>query len=384
MQLKPLPDHPFFRAPTRVSRVYPILALILMLVGSGALYRWQLTQINADSTVQERDRSIASLELEVASLKTQQALDQSELKDKREALATATAKLATVESDLSLKTTALVEKERSLAEAQNKLKQQESQLSSNSSELEKLRNRPPLFSFQNQSSQTDLEQQQAELKEVVTSAYDYIQDLYGKPYLLNEITITFVDNFSIAGASGEISIENGPGGISIDIHLKSFDKNSFQDVNTIIHEVIHGFHGVGVLEASALEEGITVAATDAVMERMIADGKLPKFSNLYIVLTNNQYTNWNNSLTIHEDANRFYGSPDISKIYQLVGKAWMNLYREDGLFFKKFNDAYYPSIQAGEKASTSLVRAKIASVRSSVQGVPIATYLSQNSAFNPQ
>lgn len=359
MQLKPLPDHPFFRAPTRVSRVYPILALILMLVGSGALYRWQLTQINADSTVQERDRSIASLELEVASLKTQQALDQSELKDKREALATATAKLATVESDLSLKTTALVEKERSLAEAQNKLKQQESQLSSNSSELEKLRNRPPLFSFQNQSSQTDLEQQQAELKEVVTSAYDYIQDLYGKPYLLNEITITFVDNFSIAGASGEISIENGPGGISIDIHLKSFDKNSFQDVNTIIHEVIHGFHGVGVLEASALEEGITVAATDAVMERMIADGKLPKFSNLYIVLTNNQYTNWNNSLTIHEDANRFYGSPDISKIYQLVGKAWMNLYREDGLFFKKFNDAYYPSIQAGEKASTSLVRLRL-------------------------
>jgi hypothetical protein len=355
-----------------------------MLVGSGALYRWQLTRVNADATVQARDRSIASLELEVASLKTQQSLDQSELKDKREALAAATAKLSTIESDLSLKTAALIEKERSLAEAQNKLKQQESQLSSNSSELQKLRDRPPLFSFQNQSSQTNLEQQQAELKEVVTNAYDYIQELYGKPYLLNQITITFVDSFSIPGASGEISIENGPGGISIDIHLKSFNKNSFQDVNTIIHEVIHGFHGVGVLEASALEEGIAVAATDAVMERMIADGKLPSFSNLYLVISNSQYTTWNNSLTIHEDASAFYSNPDISKIYQLVGKAWMNFYREDGLFFKKFNDAYYPSVQAGETASTSLVKAKIASVVSSVQGVPIATYLSQNSAFNPQ
>ncbi len=384
MLMKALPDHPFFRAPTRVSRVYPVLALVLMLVGSGALYRWQLTQVNADSAVQQRDRTIASLQLEVDSLKAQQSLDQTELKEKRQALESATTKLTTVESELSAKLSQLAEKEKTLAEAQVKLKQQESQLSSNSTELEKLRNRPPLFSFQNKSSQTNLESQQAELKEVVTNAYDYIQELYGKPYLLNQITITFVDSFTISGASGEISIENGPSGISIDIHLKSFSKSSFQDVNTIIHEVIHGFHGVAVLEASALEEGITVAATDAVMERMIADGKLPKFSNLYIILSQAQYNSWNTSIDIPDAAEAFYGSSDISKIYQIIGKAWFNLYREDPNFFKKFNDAYYPSIQSGNVATTSFVKGKIESVISNVQGNPIATYLSQNSAFNPK
>ena len=44
-----------------------------------------------------------------------------------------------------------------------------------------------------------------------------------------------------------------------------FDENSFEDVNTIIHEIMHGFHGVAVFESSAFEEGMTVAATDAVM-----------------------------------------------------------------------------------------------------------------------
>lgn len=364
--------------------MYPILALALMLVGSGVLYRWQLTQINADTAVMQRDRQIGELQLEVASLKAQQALDQSELKEKRSALEAATTKLASVEMQLSERAAELASKEKSLADAQAKLKQQESQLATNSAELEKLRDRPPLFSFQNQSTQQNVEQQQAEIKEVVTNAYDYIQAVYGKPYLLNQITITFVDEFSIPGSSGEITIENGPNGISIDIRLKSFSKASFQDVNTIIHEVIHGFHGIAVLEDSALEEGITVAATDAVMERMIADGKLPQYSNLYLVLTTNQYNTWNSTLTVPAESSAFYSSPDISKLYQLAGKAWFNLYREDGDFFKKFNAEYYAEIQKGETGSTSLAHTILKNTISTVNGVPIATYISQQRALNPQ
>lgn len=373
----PLPDHEFFKRPTRISRVYPVLALVLMLAGSGFLYRWQLTEINADSTVQRQNKELAALQLQVDTLTRQQETDQADLKDKTARLTDATAKLQTT-SD------ALASKERALIDSEARLKSQEAQIASNSSELDQLRKRPPLFSFRNESNLADIEQKEKDVKEFITNAYDYIQEISGTPYLLNQITITFVNQFTIAGAAGEISIENGPNGISIDIHLKDFDKNDFQDQNTMVHEIVHGFGGTAELTEPAMAEGRTVALTDAVMERMIADGKMQKFDSLYIILNQTQYNQWNNSLNIPLDNDAFYASKDISKIYQVIGKAWFNLYREDSNFFKKLNDAYYSKVQKGETPNRAMILPLIKSIIPSVGGVPIDTYLSNNQAFNPR
>ncbi|HSI20719.1 MAG TPA: hypothetical protein VLA04_03375 [Verrucomicrobiae bacterium] len=371
-----MPLHPILRPPTRVSRLYPLMTLVLMIGSSSLVYAWQNSQLTGDSAIRDRDRQISELTAEVEELGAQSKLDKASLQSQQEQIAQMNSQLKTIESDLVTKT-------QLLKDAEGQLAKQKDQLATNSSELEKLRDRPPLFSFQNESSLPDIEAKKAAVKEVVTSAYDYIQNLYGQPYLLNSITITFVDGFSIAGASGEIEISNGPKGIAIDIHIKDFDKNDFQDVSTIIHETIHGFHGIGVFDISAMEEGITVAATDAVMSRMIADGKLPKFSRLYLIITESQYADYNSRFTIAADNDDFYGNSQISKIYQLLGAAWYKLYAADSDFFKKFNQAYYSKVQKGETVDAAGVRDIIASIVPTVGSTSISAFLQQNRAFNP-
>jgi myosin heavy subunit len=347
-----------------------------MLASSSLVYAWQSSQLTGDAAVQERDRTITSLKLQLEQLGAQSKIDKATLQSQKEQIASSTTKLEAITGQLSSVTD-------QLKSAQAQLDNQKSQLASNSNELESLRNRPPLFSFQNKSSLVDIEKKQAEVKEVVSSAYDYIVTLYGRPYLLNSITITFVNEFSIAGASGEISITNGSNGISIDIHLKDFDKTSFQDVNTVIHEIVHGFHGVAVLDSSALEEGMAVAMTDAVMTAMIAEQKLPSFGRLYLVVTENQYADYNQKLTVHADNEAFYRDPQVAKLYQLIGKAWYRLYEQDPAFFKKFNAAYYAKMQAGQTIGAADIRALIASVLPMVGSTPTETFLSANRAFNP-
>jgi hypothetical protein len=255
-------------------------------------------------------------------------------------------------------------------------------LTANSTELQQLRDRPPLFSFQNKSSLADIDQKKADIKAVVTATYSDIQLLYGKPYLLHSITITFVDNFTIAGASGEIQITNSNQGVSIDIHLKDFDKNNPDDVQTIRHEMIHGFHGVAVLNSSAQEEGITVATTDAVFNAMVQSGKLAN-TPPYVGITEAQYQSYNSTYFVYLDNDKFYKDPNVSRVYQMIGYAWYKLYKQDKDFFKKFNDIYYARVQKGQKVDPAGVRDIIASIIPSVDGVPIATYLQTNRAFNP-
>lgn len=373
----PLPNNEFFRPPTRVSRFYPLFSLILLLAGSGTIYTWQLTQINADVAVQTRDKEIVRLNGQVTTLTEQQTKDQSTLAVQGKQLQETTSRLTEIEQQLT-------QKQQALIEAEAKLAQQENQLSSNATELQQLRDRPPLFSFQNKSNLADATEKQAQIKELVTSAYSYLQDLYGKPYLLNQITITFVNEFSIAGSAGEIIIENSSKGISIDIHLKDFDVTSFQDNNTLIHEIAHSYHGIAVFDDSALEEGIAVAVTDAVMERMIMDNKLPQFPSLYLSLSEAQYNHYNENFLVKAGNTDFYQSENISKIYQLLGKAWFNLYREDPQFFKKFNESYYKEVQLGVNATQAMVRKNIAAVIKEVNTIPIGTYLAENQAFNPR
>lgn len=353
------------------------MTLALMIGSSSLVYAWQSTQLTGDAAVRDRDRQITELTLQVDTLSKQSELDQAALLSQREQLAQMSTQLKDIESQLSAKT-------QELKNAEGQLAKQKDQLAAHSSELERLRSRPPLFSFQNHSSLTDYEAKKEQVKEVVTNAYDYIQDLYGLPYLLNSISITFVDTFSIAGASGEIEISNGAQGISITIKLKDFDKNDFQDVNTIIHEIVHGFHGIAVLDQSALEEGMTIAAADAVMAKMIAAGKLPAFDRLYLVITEAQYQSYNNTLTVWKNNDAFYTDPNVGRVYQLIGSAWYKLYKEDPAFFKKFNDAYYAKVQQGQTVDPAGVRDIIASIVSRVGNTPIQSFLAANRAFNPQ
>jgi hypothetical protein len=361
--------------PNRVSRLYPIFSLVLLLSSASFLYAWQTTRIELSNIPQVEEKNKV-LQSRVDQLTADQKNDRATLQVQKQQITDTAAKLADLQKQL-------LSKAQEVATKDGQLKNQQDQLTQNSAELEKLRTRPPLFSFQNNSSLTNIDSKEADVKTIVTSAYDYIVQMYGTPYLLNSITITFVDGFSISGSSGEIVISNSQKGISVDIHLKDFDKTNFQDINTVIHEMIHAFHGVAVLENSALEEGMTVAATDAVMQKMIADKKLPAFNHLYLTISPEQYTTWNTSLKIPATNSVFYTSPDISKIYQVIGLAWFKLYLQDSDFFKKFNAYYYPKIQKGQTADHALVLDDIRSVMPTIGSQSIDTFLSLNNAFNP-
>ena len=368
--------------PTKVSRFYPLFSLALLIVTSVLFYSWQKTIILYTNLEKNVDQREATLKEQVKSLSADKDANQEKIKKQEEAIDQFNLKLSELEKDFQIKSDQLTAKESLLKQAQTQIDNQNAQLSKNSSELEQLRNRPPLFSFQNSSSLSNIEEKESYVKTVITNAYPYIQDLYGKPYLLNSITITFVDQFEIAGSAGEIIIKNSSKGIDINIHLKDFDPNDFQDCNTVIHEVIHGFHGVTVFN-SPLEEGITIAATDAVMKKMIADGKLPKFANLYVIIDDNTYQKWNNAYKIYNDDNSFYNDPNIARIYQVIGKAWYNFYEADPNIFKTINEKYYQKMQSGQKMDNLMILDILKSSITSVDGVPINTYITNNSAFNP-
>ena len=279
-----------------------------------------------------------------------------ELEEKITELAKKQDELNDLSKQLETKKKELDTKIADLASAQKRVDDQKSQLESNTSELAKLRERPPLFSFAVKTTTlSDAEAKKAAVKQVVTDAYDTIAAVYGKPYLLHSVTISFVDTFSNDKASGEIVITNSDKGLDIDIHLKDFDRNSFNDVNTVIHETIHAFHGLSALVPTAFEEGITVATTDIVMEKMIAASQLPHFSPLYIRLSDAEFSQKQQTMSIPRDTNTFYTSDSVADYYQVLGKAWYDLYKNDNTFFKKFNEALYSKKNAGQEITEDMV-----------------------------
>lgn len=325
--------------------------LALIFLGAGIFYFDQNQK--AISLIDNKNTQITQLSGNLAetALKKEEAEKQLVQKEKD---------LAKIEKDLA-------EKTKELKDSQAQIENQQAQLSQNAAELEKLRGRPPLFSFQNKSSTlTDIEAKKAAVKDVVTKAYDVIVDTYSQPYLLHSVSIVFVDQFSNPKASGEILISNSDQGLNLEIHLKDFDPNKFSDVNTIIHEIVHSFHGLAAMNNVAYEEGETIAATDAVMAKMIANGSLPNFSHLYLVTTPEQYQKYNSSISVPSSTAAFYGSDYTAVYYQMTGYAWKQLYNADNNFFKKFNEAYYNEIKQGKEASKDLVLAVLKNVAPNV------------------
>ena len=329
----------------------------------------------------ETKQSLSEANSKIASLTSSQDRLKEDYKAAQDAVTQKDQELTAKKKSLDDLQVSLTNLEKDLKIQQDKIANQEAQLTANSQELDQLRNRPALFSFQNESSH-NVDSAKADVETVVRAAYTEIQNVYSTPYLLKSVTITFVDSLSRPGASGEITITNSSQGLAMEIRLTDFDKNNFQSVNTIIHEIIHSFHGLAALDPVAFEEGITVAATDKVMKNLAEAGKLPRFSQYYIRISDDQYNNYNSSITIPSDYDAFYGD-NVAINYQVEGYAWQKLANSSGNFYKDFNEKFYSKIRSGEKASADLVRQAIKETVSTVDGQPIDDFLNSNKAFQP-
>ncbi len=258
--------------------------------------------------------------------------------------------------------------------ANKEIKEQQAKIAANSAEISALRSKPAVFSFVVSSSNiSNVEQKKEDIKQIVTSAYDVIEDVYSQPYLLKSVTIEFVDSLSIPGAYAEVQISNSSQGLSITIRIKDFDKNNFDDVNAIVHEVIHAFHGIAALSTPAYEEGITVAASDAVLKKMIAQGKIQAFSPLYIRMSVSDYLSTSTTLP---SGSSFYTDSDAASYYQIAGIGWYEIYKADSNFFKTFNEKLYKKTRDGENVTASTLKSLIKeSTSATVNGKSIDEWL---------
>ncbi len=359
--------------PTRLRTLFHLITVIATVSLATNLFlawQWQSEKTNLQTLIasqtnklQQTNTTNKKLKKDIVTKDVALAEKDQELSAKTDELAKKQAELNTLSQDLEskkkeveAKAAELSTKQKDLAAAQKRIDDQKSQLETNSGELAKLRNRPPLFSFQIQSSKlADAEQKKAAVKQIVTAAYDTIEEVFGKPYLLSGVTISFVEELSNPKASGEIVISNSDKGLSLTIKLLDFDQNDFDDVNTIIHEIVHAFDGVGSPIVAAQAEGKTVAITDAVMKRMIASGKLPQFNPLYIRISEAEFAQKQASLSIPRDSSAFYSSDLVTDYYQVLGKAWYKLYEQDSNFFKKVNEKLFAKKNDGQEITEEVV-----------------------------
>lgn len=373
--------HNFFSAikRDRIIRFFVICLLVGVAVASSGFFAVKYKFAQDSLTL--ADESITYLETEREKLLKDFNEAQDTVVQKDQEIQTKNGELEQAKKDLEKSKTELIEIEKELSKQKAKISNQEAQLTANAAELSDLRDRAPLFSFQN-SSGRNVDGAQKDVEEVVKVAYDEIQSVYSRAYLLHSVTISFVEKLNNPKASGEIKISNGEQGLSIEIKLTDFDKNNFQSVNTVIHEVIHSFHGLATLDPVAYEEGITIAATDKVMQNLADQGKIPKFSNYYIHISDSQYGEYNadGGFQVPSDRNGFYGEK-AATYYQVTGYAWRKLASADGNFYRNYNEKFYNKIRNGEKASKELVLSTIRETVSSVDGQSIDDFLNSNKAF---
>lgn len=320
------------------------------------LAQWQSDRQGFRNLLDSQDQTLTIFQRATKKLSQENETYEQEIISRDRELAELVENLKKKQTELTNVGEQLKSKQDELVVAQNQIDSQKAQLTANADELAKLRTRPPLFSFQVKSNTlANAEAKKEAVKRLVTAAYDVVEEFYGKAYLLHSVTISFVDSFTNTKASGEIIIINSDKGLDVEIRIKDFDSDNFNDVNTIIHEVIHSFHGLASPESPAFEEGITVAATDAVMAKLRSDDEIADFSQLYLRLSESQFKNFQNTLSIPGDSRAFYGSEQVADFYQVLGQAWYNLYLADNDFFKKFNERIYSVKQAGQGITNQLV-----------------------------
>ena len=325
------------------------------------------TELTQDNTKLEGDRT--KLETQLKDVNEKLASTEQDLAKKLEELKKSQDELKKTQSEIAAK-------KKEIDSLSGKIKNQESQLSTNSSELEKLRSRPPLFLVENKSSAGGSETSINELKSVVEAAFDEIRSLYGEAYLLNQVTVQLVDSLSRPNVAGEITIQNSKEGIKYTIRIKKFSSANYLDVTTIVHEIVHAFHGISFLEPVAYEEGITVAATEEIVSFLVSRGVVPNFSTRYLRISAEREAELEAeaNFVIPASTDAFYGSDQTSNYYQMTGRAWQNLAAGDRGFYKRFNEALYAKVRAGVDPRGQVVLDTIREIKGSVPN---------KKAFNP-
>lgn len=366
----------FLGRPTKPSRLFVILFVVSAVVNALLLINFGFWESRLLLERQSWRNSLALSE-------TQTKTAQDELTAAKEDIEQKDARLADLDKQLADATAKLKKADSDLTTLNAQVKSQESQLAKNSSELQALRDRPPLFKFESATGR-DVATAKSDVETVVTKAYDIITNLYGQPYILHQVTIRFVDSLGIAGAVGEIEIENSAEGISITIKITDFSKNNASNVDTIVHEIIHAFHGVAALNAPVMEEGITVAATDEVMSRLAAQGVIGAVSP-YIHITDDEAINLNATLGVPPSDSSFYSLPKstVQQFYQLTGWTWRRLATSRSDFYRSFNEALYSQVSSGNKATPSLVRTIAGQTAGVVDSQGAAVWLAGQIVFNP-
>lgn len=360
----------FLGKPTKPSRLFVILFIASALGNALLLINFGYWESRLLLERQSWRNSLQLVENQAATYKQERDAAQEDIQKKD-------ARLADLDKQLAETTT-------QLASLSTKVKAQESQLAKNSAELQALRSRPPLFKFESATSR-DVTQDKADVEAVVTKAYTAIEALYGQPYILHQITISFVDSLSIPGAIGEITIENSSEGISITIKITDFSKDDPECVDTIIHEIIHAFHGLAAFNAPVTEEGITVAATDSVMSTLAAQGVVGATAP-FISLTTDEAANLNATLGPPPADSSFYDLPKttVRQYYELAGWSWQQLASGDANFYKNFNEALYEKVANGNRPTPALIRSLVTQVKPTFNGGNTADWLAGQVIFNPR
>lgn len=346
----------------RLSKLLiPIGSVGLVILTITNMYISRLSDQTAQSLLTSKDTQLEIVQKRLTTTQDLLVKKQSEIDIQRAELAKANQELTAKLKELDV--------------ANKKINSQESQIATNASELAKLRTRPPLFNFNVRAKQlANADGKKTDIEKLVTDSYDVIVDIYGLPYLLHSVTIELVDSLNNPSAAAETQISNGPNGLSLIVRLKDFDRTSFNDISSLIHELIHTFHGLSTLVPVAYEEGITIAATDAVLKQLINKGKVPNFQPLYIRTSSHGYQV--SPISIPANDALFYSSSDVVEYYQLAGYGWYQLYASDNEFFKKFNEKIYSAKRGGTEITPSLVLNSIeSSVLTSVGGQPISSWL---------
>ncbi|MBI3261120.1 hypothetical protein HYZ64_01970 [Candidatus Berkelbacteria bacterium] len=352
-------------------KIAVVIALLSLVANAGAGFvavkkQQQITRLNqslqtSNKANQELTQDKTKLEEEVKSVSEKLASTEQDLAKKLE-------ELQKSQDDLKKTQTEIAAKKKEIDSLSGKIKNQESQLAANSSELDKLRSRPPLFLVENKSSATDSETAITQLKNVVEASFDEIKSLYGDAYLLNQVTVQLVDSLARPNVAGEITIQNSKEGIKYTIRIKKFSSGSFLDVTTIVHEIIHAFHGIAFLEPVAHEEGITVAATEEIVSVLVNRGVVPNFSTRYLRISPEREAQLeaDPNFVIPASSDAFYSSDQTSDYYQMTGRAWQGLANGDRGFYKRFNEALYAKVHTGIDPRGQVVLDTIREVKGSV------------------
>lgn len=359
-----------------MKRLSLVVATSLIVVALAANAAVGFLLVKEKQTNREITQSLKAEQLRNTELTQDKTKLTGELKDVSVKLTTTEKELATKLDELKKTQSEITAKKKEIDSLSSKIKNQESQLAANSAELDKLRSRPPLFLVENKSSIAGGETAISELRQVVEAAFDEIKVLYGDAYLLNQVTVQLVDSLSRPNVAGEITIQNSKEGLKYTIKIKKFSKNNMLDVTTIVHEIIHAFHGIAFLEPVAYEEGITVAATEEIVSFLISRGLVPNFSSRYLNISAERETELEQdpNFVIPASTDAFYGSDQTAEFYQMTGRAWQKLAGGDRGFYKRFNEALYAKVRAGTDPRGQVVLDTIREVKGSVPA---------KKAFNP-